>query len=134
MHKRRADAAGRMGALAGLKGLGFTSIHVHRLDAARRFYEDVLGLPVLTTYPGEAVYGLSGATLLIHQDDEGECGRTPGGPTGLYLLVDDLASAKAQLTAQGVPIVHETESELGIEDPDGNGLVLWRPNVPWPPA
>ena len=115
--------------------LGFVSVHVADLARARAFYEGALGLRVmLDAGPEEAFYDLGGVPLSVHVDRDGACGRPPGGETGFYLQVADLAEARARLAQAGVPVAWEEANTLAIRDPDGNEYVLWQPRGPWPPA
>ena len=115
--------------------LGFVSVHVRDLGRARAFYEGALGLRVVQQAgPDEAFYDLGGVPLSVHVDADGSCGRAPGGETGIYLQVADLAAARERLAEAGVAVAWEEGNALGIRDPDGNEYVLWQPRAPWPPA
>lgn len=107
-------------------GLWFVSLHVRDLPSARRFYEDVLGLPVEKVVgDDEVLYGFFGTTLSVHADPEGACGRLPGGPTGFYLRTRDLAASLAALRGRGVEITFEDARSFGFADPDGNEFVVF---------
>lgn len=115
--------------------LGFVSVHVADLARARTFYEGALGLRVLREVPPDEVfYDLGGMPLSVHVDGDGSCGRPPGGETGFYLQVADLAGARAALERAGVRVDWEEGNALSVVDPDRNGLVLWQPRSAWPPA
>lgn len=116
--------------------LGFVSVHVADLARARPFYEGVLGLRVLRELleEGEVFYDLGGVPLSVHVDPEGACGRRPGGATGFYLQVADLAAWRAHFDALGVRYHDDADRMVSLLDPDGNELVLWMPRSPWPPA
>lgn len=115
--------------------LAFASVHVDDLARARPFYERVLGLRVARDGPpGEVYYDLGGALLCVHADPERACGRAPGGATGLYLQVDDLAAARAALERAGGRVSWSEGNAFSLEDPEGNELVFWQPREPWPPT
>ena len=115
--------------------MGFVSVHVRDLAAARPFFERALGLRVLQEVDeGEVFYDLGGVPLSVHADPEGVCGRRPGGATGFYLQVPDVEAWRRRLEAQGVAVAPEGERMLSVLDPDGNEYVLWTPRRPWPPA
>lgn len=113
--------------------LGFVSVHVRDLAAARPFYEGVLGLRILKDMEteGEMFYDLGGIPLSVHVDAEGTCGRLPGGATGFYLHVEDVDAAQRGL---GEHVAWREGNALGVLDPDGNEYVLWQPRGVWPPA
>ena len=114
--------------------LGFVSVHVSDLAAARRFYGEALGLAVLSQ-PGadEVFFDLGGTPLSVHVDRDGTCGRAPGGATGFYLQVDDVDAWQQRLVDMGVRVTREHERVLSAFDADGNEVVLWKPARAWPP-
>ncbi len=80
------------------------------LDASVAFYRDVLGLPLVARFdpPGLAFFDLDGVRLLL------EAGAPPA---LLYLHVDDLDAAVADLAAAGVEL--EQGPALVHRDDDG---------------
>ena len=114
--------------------LGFVSVHVTDLAAARRFYGDALGLRVLSEpEPDEVIFDLGGMPLSVHVDRDGTCGRAPGGATGFYLQVDDVDAWERRLAEHGARVTREHERALSVLDADDNEIVLWKPARAWPP-
>jgi catechol 2,3-dioxygenase-like lactoylglutathione lyase family enzyme len=113
--------------------LGFVSVHVRSLDAARPFYERTLGLKLILDRSGddELFYDLGGMPLSVHVDRDGTCGRPPGGETGFYLQVPDLDAVAREL---GDAVAWREGRTLGVRDPDGNEYVFWQNTKAWPPA
>jgi glyoxylase I family protein len=103
------------------------SLNVGDVDAAIRFYVDVLGLSVRDDRPE---LGVTGAWLdaggqqvhLIHADPP------PGRGQHFALLVDDLEKVVAELRASGTrvsdPSPIATSLQAFLTDPDGNLIEL----------
>lgn len=72
--------------------------------------------------------------LSVHVDPDGACGRLPGGATGFYLQVEDLARARREVEAAGGRVVWAEGNAFTVEDPDAKEFVLWHPRKAWPPA
>jgi predicted enzyme related to lactoylglutathione lyase len=105
---------------------------VSDVERAADFYADVLGLPLLFRFPGNAFFDAHGVRLyLARPSDEGYTG-----PATIYFRVDDVTSTFERLVARGaavreVPeITHrDTEYDLWlafVQDPDGNNIGLMR--------
>ena len=113
------------------------ALPVADLDAAERFYRDVLGARFVARFdpPGLLFFDFEGVRLLL------ERGEGAGKASVLYIWVDDLEAASAQLKAKGVRFtaephaIHhdetgtfgpagETEWMAFFEDPSGNTLAL----------
>jgi catechol 2,3-dioxygenase-like lactoylglutathione lyase family enzyme len=116
--------------------LSAARLFVHALDAARAFYVDTLGLPLLY---GSAASGWlvldagAGVQLVVEAVDAhspAEDRALVGRFTGLSFAVADIAARHAALVAQGVPFAEPPERQLwgGITatflDPSGNALQL----------
>ena len=80
------------------------------LDASVAFYRDVLGLHLIARFdpPGLAFFDLGGTRLLLEREAP---------PALLYLYVDDLDAAVADLAAAGVDL--EQPPALVHRDEDG---------------
>ena len=94
-----------------VQGLRQVAQRATDLDASVQFYGDVLGLRLLGRFdpPGLALLDLGDGTRLLL-----EAGATPA---TLYLGVDDVDAACADLTGRGVAL--ESEPHLIHKDADG---------------
>jgi DNA-binding CsgD family transcriptional regulator/catechol 2,3-dioxygenase-like lactoylglutathione lyase family enzyme len=90
--------------------IGQISRTVADIDAAQRWYRDVLGLPHLYTYGKLAFFDCGGTRLYLQ---EGE----PGPESVIYLRVDDIVTAHAALTSRGVEF--ETAPHMIFRHDDG---------------
>src|SRR5579859_1574125 len=108
-----------------IQRIGNVFYRVPDLDAAVRFYTQVLGLG-LRFRDGDhwAAFDVGGSTLAVE-------GGSPGGPGGatVSLRVDGLDAVVADLRAKGATVsdvttgAHERRAE--VQDPAGNQLVLY---------
>lgn len=126
-----------------------TALYVDDLSRARRFYEEILGLDVMTggdrlvaLDAGEGsvlLLFLRGASLEGGQDDPGHIpGHDGSGPVHLALAVDadNLDAWRSHLAAAGVAVVGERTWPRGgvslyFRDPDEHLLELATPGI-WP--
>jgi len=83
---------------AAAKPVGLAQIHrsTADLEAARAFYGEVLGLPLLYAFPGMAFFQLGEARLYLQQ------AKAAQPESILYLRVEDIHGAYAALTSRGV--------------------------------
>ena len=107
-------------------------VPVTDLDRAVAFYTDVLGLPLLYRYPGNAFFDAHGIRLYLAEPTE------PGfsGAASIYFRVPDVTLTFELLVARGAPvreepeIVHrDAEYDLWlafVNDLDGNNIGLMR--------
>jgi catechol 2,3-dioxygenase-like lactoylglutathione lyase family enzyme len=107
-------------------------VPVSDVNRAARFYEQVLGLPLLFRYPGNAFFDAAGVRLYLAKPTE------PGydGVATLYFRVDDVTATFALLESRGATVrerpevVHrDPEYDLWlafVADPDGNNIGLMR--------
>ena len=115
-------------------GVDFASIPTRDLDAAREFYERVLGLEASSVWqrPGHDAVGAEFETgtvtiALIPSERLGipfQANKVP-----FAFQVDDVEAARAELTARGVTFKADTIDSgvchmANFEDPDGNALML----------
>ncbi len=111
-----------------VKELAFVYHAVKDLPAARKFYEQVLGLKIgknIEFAPGQAwiEYDIAGQALAISN-------AMPGKPSSAVALeVVDLDAALAAVRAAGVTIVNEIMEfapcrMFQVKDPDGNEITL----------
>jgi catechol 2,3-dioxygenase-like lactoylglutathione lyase family enzyme len=75
--------------------IGQISRTVADIEAAKRWYGEVLGLPHLYTYGKLAFFDCGGTRLYLQQGD-------PGPESVIYLRVDDIVAAHAALSSRGV--------------------------------
>jgi catechol 2,3-dioxygenase-like lactoylglutathione lyase family enzyme len=102
--------------------------YVRDLEAAIRFYSDLLGVPPTST-DAVARFHLDNVLIeLVPTSDEPT--RSGDGNARLCLKVDDLERGLEYLRGKGIPVgsIHVVENGklAAFEDPDGNELVLWQ--------
>lgn len=110
-----------------VRGVHHVSINVADLDAARRFYVDVLGLTERKDRPD---FGFPGAWL----DAGGQQVHLIGGPTPasqgqhFALQVDDLSSTIDELRTVGITVTDAipvaSNLQAFLNDPSGNQIEL----------
>ena len=127
--------------------IGHVHLKVADLDRALAFYCGVLGFELMQSYGQDAAF-ISAGGYHHHiglNTWESRGGRPPpAGTTGLYHLAvlyptrADLADALRRLRAAGIPLTgasdHGVSEALYLDDPDGNGVELYRdrPAAEWP--
>ena len=99
---------------------------------AAEFYENVLGLPLLFRYPGNAFFDADGVRLYLATPTE------PGfsGAATIYFRVEDVTGTLERLEAKGAKVRERPEIVFGtddydlwlafVQDPDGNNIGLMR--------
>lgn len=113
----------------------YSTLPVSDLAAARRFYEDVLGLEPETVTEGGVMYGSGGTRFFVHPSRTRAAGHTQ-----MSWRVGDIRAEVAALRARGVRFeeydIPGVESVDGVmhtgpqvwtawfKDPDGNVLGL----------
>jgi catechol 2,3-dioxygenase len=112
--------------------LGHVSLFVRDLDAARRFYRDILGLAERGTGKnGRIVFFSTGQR---HHDISCELARADGpgpqpkGVPGLYHIaftVEDLVAARRWVESHGLVPFGEYERGFCVRDPDGHEIELY---------
>jgi catechol 2,3-dioxygenase-like lactoylglutathione lyase family enzyme len=121
-----------------LPTLHHLAIQCADLAACERFYREVLDLPVLQRWPGDAAgdrgvwLGLGGgAFLALERTPDHGAGARPwvDGRPGLHLVAlrigpRDRRRWEARLEALGIPVVHRTRWTLYLQDPEGNRIGL----------
>jgi catechol 2,3-dioxygenase-like lactoylglutathione lyase family enzyme len=130
-----------------LDGVLETSLYVDDLERAARFYEDVLGLPVLTSDSRFRAYDVGGRSvlLLFRRGATLETVRMPGGtipphdghgPLHIALAIPagELAAWEDRLAGHGVAVEGRTDWSRGgksvyFRDPDGHLLELATPGL-----
>ncbi len=127
--------------------VGHVHLKVADLDRAIAFYSGILGFEVTQRYGQQAAFlAAGGYHHHIGLNTWDSLGSTPPPPghTGLYhsaFLFPDrksLAQVLKRLVAAGYPLtgatVHGVSEALYLDDPDGNGVELYRdrPQADWP--
>ncbi len=107
-------------------------VPVSDVDRAATFYADVLGLPLLFRFPGNAFFDAHGVRIYLAHPTE------PGydGPVTIYFRVDDVSATFEELVARGAKVREAPEIThrdaaydlwlAFVSDPDGNNIGLMR--------
>ena len=121
-----------MGKQSDLRSIMQILVPVTDVDRATEFYQDVLGLPLLFKYPGNAFFDADGVRLYLAAPTEAGF----DGVATVYFRVDDVTGTLARLEARGAPvrirptIAHrDADYDLWlafVTDPDGNNIGLMR--------
>ena len=127
--------------------IGHVHLKVSDIDRAVRFYRDVLGFTLTTTYGDQAAFMSAGDYhhhIGLNTWDSKGGSPPPRGHTGLFHFAirfptrADLAAALARLIEKDHPLQgasdHGVSEALYLADPDGNGIELYwdRPREQWP--
>ncbi|MFB6262460.1 MAG: VOC family protein [Bradymonadaceae bacterium] len=118
------------------------ALNVRQLDPARRFYQSLVGLDVLSESEGEVVLG-AGDSEIVRLMDSPDAPPRDGRGAGLFhlavLLPDrrSLADALARLSGASYSLTgasdHDVSEALYTDDPADNGVELYcdRPESEW---
>jgi len=119
-----------------------TVLYVDDLEAAERFYGEVLGLELASRKPGVFVFFRCGSGMLLlfepgaARSSRGVPAHGASGPGHACFAVaeTDLEAWKIRLGAAGIGIEHETAWPRGgrsfyFRDPAGNSLELATPRI-----
>ena len=113
-----------------LRAIGQLMVPVSDVERATAFYRDVLGLPFLFAFPGNAFFDADGVRLYLARPTE------PGfdGHVTIYFRVSDVTAAVERLEARGATFFsrpHVTHRDTTYDlwmafarDPDGNNIGL----------
>jgi len=124
-------------AFQAIRAIDYTVIFVRDMAAMRRFYEDILGLPVLRELsPGWIEYRLGGNTLALARPSlTAADAPTPNGSASLQLAfkvsVAEVDRCADELVRKGVNLVSPPKDQvfghrtLLFRDPDGNLLEVF---------
>jgi predicted enzyme related to lactoylglutathione lyase len=120
-----------------IEALEAVTVHVRDIQAARKFYSEVLGLKELNfnAAASRAAFALPGTStqLTMHIQREGEGGREPGTVTGVIFSHHDPRAACDEIRRRGGTIVdepHDFQAAMGtvtlgvFADPDGNEFIV----------
>jgi catechol 2,3-dioxygenase-like lactoylglutathione lyase family enzyme len=116
----------------------YIRVPVDDIDAANRFYGEVLGLRRNPNSPHEdwVEYEAGNVTLAVMTPHTHDYEFAPLPPATIALRVPDVAEAKAKLEAAGVEVDEPWDSGqcrgVGLNDPAGNRILLHRRYAPYP--
>ena len=108
----------------------YVRVPVDDIEAAKRFYGDVLGLPRNEHLDHEdwVEYEASNVTLAVMTPETHEYEFSALPPSTIALGVPDVAAAKAELEAKGLDVGEMWDSGVcngaGVNDPAGNRILL----------
>lgn len=108
------------------------AIYVADTDRSRRFYQDLLGLPVTSEHAGRVELDVAGLRLLLHPThvDTTDQNQAFHGRTDVYFATDDVDGEVHKLSEAGVELVQEPtdqpwgERDAAVLDPDGFTVYL----------
>ena len=115
----------------------YVRVPVDDIEAAKRFYGEVLGLPRNEHLDHEdwIEYETANVTLAVMTPETHDYAFAPMPPATVALGVPDVAAAKAALEAEGVQVGEMWDSGVchgaGLEDPAGNRILLHRRYEPY---
>ena len=116
----------------------YIRVPVTDIDEARRFYGELLGLPLNPNSPADdwLEFEAGNVTLAVMTPHTHEYEFSPLPSGALALRVRDVAEAKASLEAAGLQVNDMWDSGkcrgAGVQDPSGNPILLHRRYAPYP--
>lgn len=102
----------------------FSSFSVKNLDEAKRFYDQMLGLPVSESDEGLILQTKGGIEVFIYPKPD----HTPATFTVLNFVVDDVDRAVDELTKLGIRFQLYDKGELKTDD---RGVFQGKPKIAW---
>ena len=102
----------------------FSSFSVKDLDEAKRFYDQMLGLPVSESDEGLILQTRGGIDVFIYPKPD----HTPATFTVLNFVVDDVDRAVDELTKLGIRFQIYDKGELKTDD---RGVFQGKPKIAW---
>ena len=102
----------------------FSSFSVKNLDEAKRFYDQMLGLPVSESDEGLILQTKGGIEVFIYPKPD----HTPATFTVLNFVVDDVDRAVDELTKLGIRFQIYDKGELKTDD---RGVFQGKPKIAW---
>ena len=118
-----------------VQGVDYIRIPATDIEASKRFYGEILGLPDGPTQHHDWVeYQAGNVTLAVMTPDTHGDEFAALTPSTFALRVPDVAAAKASLEAAGVAVADMWDSGVcngaGFTDPAGNRILLHHRYVP----
>ncbi len=102
----------------------FSSFSVKDLDEAKRFYDQMLGLPVSESDEGLILQTKGGIEVFIYPKPD----HTPATFTVLNFVVDDVDRAVDELNKMGIRFQIYNKGELKTDD---RGVFQGKPKIAW---
>lgn len=102
----------------------FSSFSVKDLDGAKKFYDQMLGLPVSESDEGLILQTKGGINVFIYPKPD----HTPATFTVLNFVVDDVDRAVDELTKLGIRFQIYDKGELKTDD---RGVFQGKPKIAW---
>ena len=102
----------------------FSSFSVKNLDEAKRFYDQMLGLPVSESDEGLILQTKGGIEVFIYPKPD----HTPATFTVLNFIVDDVDRAVDELTKLGIRFQIYDKGDLKTDD---RGVFQGKPKIAW---
>jgi catechol 2,3-dioxygenase-like lactoylglutathione lyase family enzyme len=102
----------------------FSSFSVKDLDEAKRFYDQMLGLPVSESDEGLILQTKGGIDIFIYPKPD----HTPATFTVLNFVLDDVDRAVDELTKLGIRFQIYDKGELKTDD---RGVFQGKPKIAW---
>jgi catechol 2,3-dioxygenase-like lactoylglutathione lyase family enzyme len=122
----------------GVERVDYIRVRVDDIDAANRFYGDLLGLRRNPNSPSDdwVEYEAGNVTLAVMTPHTHEYEFAPLPPSTIALRVADVATAKAKLEEAGLEVADMWDSGAchgaGVSDPAGNRILLHHRYAPYP--
>jgi predicted enzyme related to lactoylglutathione lyase len=122
----------------GVERVDYIRVPVTDMEAANRFYGELLGLERNPNSPADdwVEYEAGNVTLAVMTPHTHDYQFEALPPSTIALRVADVAAAKAKLEAAGVEVNEMWDSGLcngaGVNDPAGNRILLHRRYAPYP--
>jgi catechol 2,3-dioxygenase-like lactoylglutathione lyase family enzyme len=116
----------------------YIRVPVRDIEQAKHFYGELLGLRQNPNSPADdwIEYEVGNVTLAVMTPETHDYEFAPLPPGTLALRVADVAEAKAKLEAAGLQVNEMWDSGVchgaGLEDPDGNPILLHHRYAPYP--
>ena len=112
--------------------LGHVHLHVRNIAAAKKFYNEILGLNLTAEFPGAAFFAASNYHHHIAGNTWLGTGIAPASPNYLGLnhfsielsTKVELTALKKQLALNNVGIIDESERSLFVQDMDGISVLI----------
>jgi catechol 2,3-dioxygenase-like lactoylglutathione lyase family enzyme len=124
--------------LIDVERVDYVRVPVTDIEAAKRFYGELLGLRENPNSPSDdwIEYEAGNVTLAVMTPHTHEYEFEPLPPSTVALRVRDVAAAKATLEAAGLEVADMWDSGkcrgAGVNDPAGNRILLHRRYAPYP--